>query len=187
MANRTRNNVSIFGAAAAFAVAMLMIAYPVIATATTFRNSPANPPAPVVGEQIILTSTSGYYKNFTATTAATSVGPASGTITLTVVATPVAGLFPFYDLKVTSGSVSLGTRTIAFTGGNALMNHFQWFVIGTGTVQGGTFNFVAASLSPTAIPIHPGDFNILSMQLYVGGHHYLVLLHVTTTIVTPTA
>jgi hypothetical protein len=204
MANNTRNReVGILGAAAALAIAALMIAYPVVATSTPLTGTtdrvsvigpPTSlPPPPPVGEQIILTSTSGLFYNLSSNNAVTIVGPAAGTMTLTVTANPTTTLtvaanpIMVYTLSVTAGSVSLGTTTIAFTGGSAFMNPYQTLIFGSGTVAGGTFVFHAFSLAPSIRQIHPLDFNTLLIHLHVGGHYYFVLLHVKTIVIAPLA
>ena len=191
--------VGLFGAAAAIAFALLMIAYPVAATptalgvtsATVGTNPPTTLPPPLrQGEQIILTSTSGSYWGLNGPT--TNSGSASGTTTLTVVPNESANPVNSYTLSV-SGSVTLATTNppisinIPFTGGTATINAYQTFIVGSGTVQGGTFTFSAFWLSPSVAPTHPLDFNTLQIQLHVGGHYYFVLLHVKTTVVVPTA
>ena len=94
--------------------------------------------------------------------------------------TPIANAASVYNAKVTAGAVSLGTVTYSLTGGSAMVT--QGFIRGVGTVGGGTFTFTAFSVGPTALG-SPYSYNLLLMQIHVGGNYYLVLLHVTTTVV----
>ena len=152
--------IGIFGAVALLA-AVLLVAYPAAA-------NPIQPGA------IILTSTSGHYVEIGGATSVT--GPAAGTMTLT----PVVDAASVSNSRITAGSVSLGALTYSITGGSALVT--QGFIRGFGTVEGGTFTFTATSLGPTALG-SPYSYTLLTMQVHVGGGYYLVLLHVTTTIV----
>ncbi len=147
--------------AVALMVTVLVIATPVAAN-------------PVQPGSIILTSTSGQYWELGGPTSLT--GPAAGTMTITLIASAAS----VYNAKITAGAVSLGTTTYSITGGMAVMT--QGFIKGVGTVEGGSFTFTAYSISPTALG-NPYSYNILVMQIHVGGNYYLVLLHVRTTIV----
>jgi hypothetical protein len=147
--------------AAALMVTVLVIASP----------AAANPVQPV---SIILTSTSGQYWELGGPTSLT--GPAAGTMTIA----PMANAASVYDAKVTAGAVSLGTTTYSITGGSAVMT--QGFIKGVGTVEGGSFTFTAFSSGPTPLG-GLFSYNLLMMNIHVGGNDYLVLLHVTTTII----
>lgn len=147
--------------AVALMLTVLVIASPVAAN-------------PVQPGSIVLTSTSGRYWALGGPTSLT--GPAAGTMTIT----PIANAASVYNAKVTAGAVSLGTATYSITGGSAVVT--RWFIRGVGTVEGGTFTFTAFSVGPTALG-NPYSYTILTMQIHVGGNSYLVLLHVTTTIV----
>jgi hypothetical protein len=147
--------------AVALMVAVLVMATPVAAN-------------PVKPGSIILTSTSGQYWQLGGPTTVT--GPAAGTMTIT----PIANTASVYNAKITAGAVSLGTVTYSITGGSALMT--QGFIKGVGTVEGGSFTFTAFSVTPTAVGT-PYSYNLLVMNIHVGGNNYLVLLHVRTTIV----
>ena len=151
--------IGIFGAVALM-VAVLVIASPAAAN-------------PIEPRSIILTSTSGHY--FEVGGATSNTGPAAGTMTLT----PVANAASVYNARITAGAVSLGTVTYSITGGSAVMT--QGFIKGVGTVEGGSFSFTAYSISPTSLG-SPYTYNLLLMQIHVGGNYYLVQLHVTTTI-----
>jgi hypothetical protein len=147
--------------AAALIVTVLAIATPVAAN-------------PVQPGSIILTSTSGQYWQLGGPT--THTGPAAGTMTIT----PIANAASVYNAKITAGAVSLGTVTYSITGGSAVMT--QGFIKGAGTVEGGSFTFTAYSVTPTALG-NPYSYNLLVMNIHVGGNSYLVLLHVRTIIV----
>ena len=126
------------------------------------------PPALTVGETITFTSTSGVYTNFTI---AKPIGNASGTVTFTVTGSLREG----YTLTLTSGSLSLGTTTVAITGGSAIMGTGQASLQGSGTVGGGAIIFHAV-----AHPNLVSSFNTFVIDLQTGGQEYLVLLQVTT-------
>jgi len=145
--------------AVALMVAVLMIASPVAAN-------------PVQPGPIILTSTSGQYWSLRGPTSIT--GPAAGTMTIT----PVASTASIFNARITAGAVSLGTATYSITGGSAEVT--QGFIKGSGTVEGGSFTFTAFSVAPTALG-NPYSYNLVIMQIHVGGNYYLVQLHVTTT------
>ena len=131
---------------------------------------------PVQPGSIILTSTSGQYWELGATASASHNGPAAGTMTIT----PLTNAASVYNAKITAGAVSLGTTTYAITGGSALMT--QGFIRGIGTVEGGSFTFTAYSMYSTPLG-SPYAYSLLLMQIHLGGNYYLVLLHVTTTVV----
>jgi hypothetical protein len=152
--------IGIFGAVA-FLVTVLVIASPVAAN-------------PVQPRSIILTSTSGNYWELGGATS--NAGPAAGTMTLT----PVANAASVSNVRITAGALSLGTVTYSITGGSAVMTN--GFIRGAGSVEGGSFTFTAFSSGPTALG-NPYSYSLLTMQVHVGGNYYLVLLHVTTTIV----
>lgn len=119
-------------------------------------------------------------------------GVASGTMTLTVIPNVTANPVNGYTLSV-SGWVTLGTTNppisinIPFTGGIAQLNNYETFIVGSGTVNGGTFTFTAFSLAPSVIPTHPLDFGVLLIHLHLGDSYYYVLLHVKTTVILPNA
>jgi len=184
----------------ALVIASLMIAYPVVASSTPLASTNSGrsslipptpfPTPPPTGEQIILTSTSGQFFNLSSDRAITFFGPAAGTMTLTVTNRPVTvatSLAMVYTLSVTAGSVTLGSTTLALTGGSAFMNPLQSIILGSGTVEGGTFIFRALSLAPSVRSIHPLNFSLLLIHIHVGGHYYFVLLHVKTTVIPPSA
>jgi hypothetical protein len=139
---------------------------------TVLAIAPPVAAAPIHAGPIILTSTSGHYWTLGAT-AASSSGTAAGTMTIT----PVAGGAAVVNAKLTAGAISLGTTTYSITGGSAVVT--PRLIRGTGTVEGGTFTFTALSMTPTSTGT-PYSYNILQIQLHVGGSYYLVLLHVKT-------
>jgi len=151
------SRIGILGAAALM-LAMLAIATP----------AAANPVQPGI---IVLISTSGTYSGPGASTSLS--GPAAGTMTLTPVPTPAS----VYGAKLTAGSISLGTTTYSITGGSAAVT--PWLISGMGTIQGGSFTFTAFSVTATAHG-NPYSYNLVVMQVHVGGSYYLVLLHVRT-------
>jgi hypothetical protein len=189
---RNKRKVGILSAAAALAVAVLMIAYPVVATATpagkeatSFSPSAAAPPPSLpMGTWLILNSTSGQFWGLNGFIV--NFGTASGTMTLTVIADKQANPVSVYGLSVT-GWVTIGTTKIPFTNGSASMNAYQTFVVGSGTVKGGSFAFSGFSLGPSVRQLLPLNFSVLSINLHIGGNYYIVLLHVKTTVIATTA
>jgi hypothetical protein len=149
-----------------------------------FAAAPQKPVA--LSEEIVLTSTSGYYINVTHGGPA-AVGLASGTMTLAVVR---GGDAAGYLLTLKSGSVNLGADHVPFLSGSAFMNNLETYITGSGKAAGsvsarteaGTFTFHAFDLGPTARqpPLH---FNVLLIHLQIGADQYLVLLKVTTSII----
>jgi hypothetical protein len=174
--NRTRS--TLVAMAAALAITSFAFAAP--ALAATPQNSVS------LNEEIVLTSTSGYYINMT-NGSPYVVGPASGTMTLAVIR---GGDAAGYLLKLKSGSVNLGSDHVPFLSGSAFMNNLETYIIGSGKVAGsigarteaGTFTFHAFDLGPTARqpPLH---FNVLMIHLHIGADQYEVLLQVTTSII----
>jgi len=137
-------------------------------SATTTGASFQGPPALTVGETISFTSTSGTYGNFTN---AKPIGTAAGTVTFTV----TGALREGYTLTLSSGSLALGNTTVSLTGGSAVMGIGQANLVGSGTLSGGSMIYHA-----TARPSLLGNYNILSIDLQMGGQEYLVLLQVTS-------
>ena len=175
----TSTRIATLGAAVGIVAALLALSgalTPVFA-ATPQASTATTTSTPVislsVGQTITITSTQGHFRVVGGDKS--QVGPASGTMTLTVTGKFVGG----YSLSVTSGSLNLNGTVYTISAGSAETGPYAHHMVGQGTAT--TATPVAAApgsflFRATARGTFGGEYATMSLDLQNGSSEYVIAL-----------